>query len=697
MPRKGNFGAMFSKAIEFYKKISRTRKPENSVSLRLYIFLTVTVAILALISQGAYKWAYGLPIELLVAVGYLISYHRREHSNWQLKLLLSFTLPLILVVYLNDLSHSGFDPRIPLARLFIWLQVVHSFDLPERKDLYFSLGSGAVLMTTAAVLSNSISFIFGSTVFWFLFLFSLRDLYLSEAREFESSGFRIGETAVLPKFFKYSAAVSFSAFLATLVLSLMIFPFLPRLKGFQLRQFPISMPNIRIPAFSGMISNPFYGKNMTGLPNKPLPIDPDNYFGLNSFLDLRTRGRLSDNVVLKTRGSDGYLRGAVFAKYKKYGWELQEIKGKKVAGRYQPIELPPTRDGLFKGKDEDAISVFVETAQSNIILAPYKPLAVYFPVNHIWIDRSLSLRSPILLDEGMIYSILLKKPATDREKLAEPDKIPAGNSRNKAFLKPYLSKANISGQVSSLAKKISAGKKSNYLRALAMEKFLKQNYIYDLSLPFQPKDEDSVDYFFRQKRGYCEQFASTFALMARAVDIPSRVITGYLPGQYNPFTGMSEIKASDAHAWVELYFDKAGWVEFDPTPGFEVPDINNSGWYISEYFNYLKQSDAFKFLNKTVKKLGAAIDSSRTFKATALSVTVLGSIGAVSYLALKINAKKVKIDPDIKKYLRFYRKQGFSRNEYETLIEFYGKLPDSETRKAFKKLIERYYIKKYGR
>ena len=51
----------------------------------------------------------------------------------------------------------------------------------------------------------------------------------------------------------------------------------------------------------------------------------------------------------------------------------------------------------------------------------------------------------------------------------------------------------------------------------------------------------------------------------------SRLVTGYLPGDFNPFTGFYEVKTAHAHAWVEAYLWGRGWVPLDPTPGFAGP------------------------------------------------------------------------------------------------------------------------------
>ncbi len=110
---------------------------------------------------------------------------------------------------------------------------------------------------------------------------------------------------------------------------------------------------------------------------------------------------------------------------------------------------------------------------------------------------------------------------------------------------------------------------------------------------------DAVEYFlFEQKRGYCEQFSSSLAVMARSLGIPARVATGYVSGEYNPFTGLYEVKASDAHAWVEVYFPRYGWSTFDPTPSFD-----STPWQY-EAAGDMQGSKVFGFL---AGKTGAAL------------------------------------------------------------------------------------------
>jgi len=77
---------------------------------------------------------------------------------------------------------------------------------------------------------------------------------------------------------------------------------------------------------------------------------------------------------------------------------------------------------------------------------------------------------------------------------------------------------------------------------------------------------DSVDTtLFDSKRGFCGHFASAFATMMRAANVPARVVTGYLGGEWNPAGGYYIVRQTEAHAWTEVWLDGQGWTRVDPT------------------------------------------------------------------------------------------------------------------------------------
>lgn len=73
------------------------------------------------------------------------------------------------------------------------------------------------------------------------------------------------------------------------------------------------------------------------------------------------------------------------------------------------------------------------------------------------------------------------------------------------------------------------------------------------------------DFLFRGKNGFCEHFAASFATLMRIAGVPSRVVIGFMGGEYSARTGQMIVRQSDAHAWVELWLEDTGWTRVDPT------------------------------------------------------------------------------------------------------------------------------------
>ena len=123
--------------------------------------------------------------------------------------------------------------------------------------------------------------------------------------------------------------------------------------------------------------------------------------------------------------------------------------------------------------------------------------------------------------------------------------------------------------VANLAATLS-GSGTPYEKALRLQAYFRDNFTYDLAGTGAGHGDRAMEEFLDTKRGYCEQFAGTYAAMARAVGLPSRVAVGFTPGQLGP-SGRYVVRGKHAHAWPEVYLDGAGWVPFEPTPGRGAP------------------------------------------------------------------------------------------------------------------------------
>jgi hypothetical protein len=124
-----------------------------------------------------------------------------------------------------------------------------------------------------------------------------------------------------------------------------------------------------------------------------------------------------------------------------------------------------------------------------------------------------------------------------------------------------------------LTQTIVGGEAAPAAQARMLENYLRSNYGYTLELPKTEPDDPLAFFLFHRRKGHCEYFASALAVMLRVVNIPSRVITGFQSGVYNPISGSQLIRSSDAHSWVEAWLPDRGWTTLDPTPA----DPNASG------------------------------------------------------------------------------------------------------------------------
>ena len=88
---------------------------------------------------------------------------------------------------------------------------------------------------------------------------------------------------------------------------------------------------------------------------------------------------------------------------------------------------------------------------------------------------------------------------------------------------------------------------------------------WNYALDARPDPRDPIGWFLRHRRGHCELYASAFALAARVLGLPSRVVTGYFGGQWNGVGHYLALRERDAHAWAEVWLE-GRWQRFDPTP-----------------------------------------------------------------------------------------------------------------------------------
>jgi protein-glutamine gamma-glutamyltransferase len=120
-----------------------------------------------------------------------------------------------------------------------------------------------------------------------------------------------------------------------------------------------------------------------------------------------------------------------------------------------------------------------------------------------------------------------------------------------------------------LARRLRAKATTPYAYAMSVMSLLAHGYTYDEHPPARAYPLES--FLFTDRRGYCQQFAGAMALLLRLGGVPARVGAGFTAGQFDPSSHRWLVSDYDAHAWVEAFFPRYGWVRFDPTPAGSDP------------------------------------------------------------------------------------------------------------------------------
>lgn len=611
---------MLSRIIEKLKL--KKKKPEESIIFRIFVILMVLTGVLAVASR--LEWPnYSAFVVSGTMLGFYVSYKRRYLKNWVLKVILSILMILSFFDFLKNLQSNPYEPAVPLAILLLWLQTLHSFDLPARRDLNYSMAVGLILMAVASVLTINSDII----MYYMMFVFFTSCAMIYNTLSIQNFNAKVKKELGLRFVLARTGYIS----VAFILLTAIVFILIPRYEGYTIRPLPRSW-QINWDITRGKVINPGQEDSDTlkSAFGRKLIWKDNSYFGFNSYLHLNFRGRLSDEEVMKVKSTRwSYLRGLSFDRYDGTGWSIsreEEEDLKKITKPIPPLRLKLSPELLMNHSQTRQVTQVVNVRRElpNIVFGAYQPSLLYFPTQTVYEDMNGGIRSPYPLEKGTIYSsISLFLPMT-------PQKIREFRMKHQEYLKngdrqfytyvpdspKYRHRVRIvreiytqlppdlPSRVSSLTGKILKQRghrnASPIVRAMDIETYLKENYPYDLDIPPFPYGKDSVDYFlFEKKRGYCEHFASAMVVMLRTQGIPARLVTGYLPGRYNPISGYYSIRMSDAHAWVEYFIPGYGWYAVDPTPGFDGSSYartRKSPWLFMGALNQLKGKINFNFM-----------------------------------------------------------------------------------------------------
>lgn len=460
--------------------------------------------------------------------------------------LLGFEISPRLVVVLT-LAYVGFFPLdyLLLSRAFIqatmhlvfFLAVIQILTSRTNRDYFFMATIAFLELVAAAILSTNSNFFLFLVLY---LLFAMAAFTSSEIRRSMQKGHTVARSG-LRKFHPRLAALTAVITVGILALTGGLFFMLPRTADAALRR---------------LVSKRFY-----------LP-------GFSSQVKLGEIGeiKITNRPVMHVRFTDG----AVPSNPKWRGATLSDFDGRTW---FEPTSGPQWISAVAKGMFQLAndaqrrrfgprfsYRVSLNGIDSDVLFFAGTPEIVYLRQLAILArgDGTYRLGHPPL--DGFFYDVYGwlggSSAVTGDEFLSSRER------------KQYLGLPQLDARIPQLARSIVQGLDADADRAAALAAHLRHSYKYTLELPSQEPADPLAYFLFARRKGHCEYFASALAVMLRTLGIPSRLVTGFQSGVYNPLTDLYVIRASDAHSWVEAWLPGRGWVTFDPTPPDPNPAAN---------------------------------------------------------------------------------------------------------------------------
>ena len=576
--------------VGFVEMVRRANAPlpaEHSVTFRIATAAAVLTGILACAAVGEVSVLSAILASAGSLAGMAFSYRTRT-SPWQwVKVLLaiavlaifaSFVLQMINAAHLGQLTSI----EVPLTGLFVWVQVIHSFDVPARRDLLFSLAAAGALLTLGAAQAVSVGFLAYLAIWLGACLVALGCSWRSMTGG--AGPLALGSLAITGLVIVLAGA----GFLV----------FLPAPRAAQSITLPSSLISyLPLQDPSGVTGTGAQSTEPAQAGKASGRTGVGGYLGFASELDIATRGTLGDEVIMRVRADrPGYFLGMTYDTWDGQNWKRSPPTGRIVQlttgspfevgsalSSFAQLQVQPGGGAVPSLSDEglgygpiNVQTFYVAQPIANLLFATPDPTEVYFPEHSLVVGADGSMRSTIAMTPGTVYTVISTDTELAPRVLA---KIQARQSSlGSAALEPDLElPPGRYERVAALALQIvsAARATTTYAKVTALEAWMGGHLRYSTDIPPLLPGQDAVNEFlFGSRVGYCEQISTALAVMLRTLGVPTREAIGYVPGPFDPLSDLYEIQAKDAHAWVQVWFPGVGWQSFDPTAqvALEPPD-----------------------------------------------------------------------------------------------------------------------------
>lgn len=526
------------------------RPPEESIRFRVACGAAVAVSLLAASAGGELPWAAGLAATALVVAGMSFSWATRAAPPGWVKLVVAAGA-LGAIGWFGVRIDSGPISDITavesaLTVLFVAVLVLHSFHVPAGTDLLFALVASGGLMAIEAAQAVDLAFAAPVAVWAALAWWTLLERWRSSSGAPLSLAGTAGAVACV-------VAVAVGAFVALPAPAVSA-----RLDIFS--RYPAGGPDrVAIPgALAGDAGLP---AEISQPGSRTGPTRVGGYLGFAGDLDTAIRGRLGHRIVMRVRATrPSFWLGETFDTWNGQSWS-QSRPARRVLRGGSPFSLPPPEGGAVGGRG-DLQTFYLSAGSADLVFHAGRAVEVWFPSPELFVGSDGTIVSPVGLGKGAVYTVesSLEDPGPAALASATGPGLPAGEMRR------YTELPRRYRRVAALARRVTAGSSSTYAEVESLISWIGDHIRYSTAIPPLPPGADTVDeLLFGNRVGYCEQISTSLAVMLRTLGVPAREAVGYVPGSYDPLTGLYRVEADDAHAWVQVWFPRYGWQDFDPT------------------------------------------------------------------------------------------------------------------------------------
>jgi transglutaminase-like putative cysteine protease len=435
---------------------------------------------------------------------------------------------------------------IAFTQFLIVVQAVKLFHLEKAKD-YFQLAGLSLLMVLAAAGLTSqpyyLFFLFLVLLFgiWFLFL-----LHLKRAREQHPDLPHPPRALTSPSLFMGITGVAFSSFIITIL----IFLTLPR------------------------ITLSVSGREQWG----------GTASGFSNVVDLGSVGpvRLDNRVVMRVElpqlskrpAAPLYWRGMSFARWDGKSWSkeatVEEIP-RETGGRALLHREAGSTRAIYQ-------IIMLEPLGTDVLFCLHPALEIRGSFARLLVDAGGGIHLPSEPQDRYTYEVY-SAPQQGGQWYGESAMGP---------VETYLQLPEQKEIVMALARRICAGAKSPENKVQRVIAHLQRNFTYSLNPKRDTRFPPLEDFLLHSHEGYCEHFATAAAILLRASGVPTRLVSGFLQGEWNALGRYFMVRQRDAHTWIEAYLPDKGWVPFDPTPAAPAEAFAPLMSSLFRYYDFLK-------------------------------------------------------------------------------------------------------------